>query len=351
MAVSAVSISTKASSAREPDVGRISIRARVLTMLLLVAMTVSLVVALPALHGVARAIAHVDPLWLALAGALELASCASFVVVFRYFFAAVPAPAARELAWTEMGSGALLPGGGVGSLAVGGWLLHLAGTPTREIVRSSSSLFFFTSAVNVLALIAGGSLLASGLSNGSDELVLAAAPIVARRRRAPRRSRSRVCASGTGPGWRPRTGSECSRRHRRGAARGPPPGPATARRDRLPRVRHRRALDDAQRGGLLPPDRGPAARLHHRLPRQPDPRSRRRWRPRRRLGRHAGPVRRAGHSGRRRGAHLPRHRLLDPQPRRPGRLPTAAPRARSIATDAGASSLGCATTRPTIRKP
>ena len=147
-------------------------------MLLLVAMTVSLVVALPALRGVAHEIAHIAPLWLALAGALELASCASFVVVFRHFFGAVPAPAARELAWTEMGSGALLPGGGVGSLAVGGWLLHLGGMPTREIVRNSSSLFFFTSAVNVLALIAGGSLLASGLSNGNDKLVLAGAPIV-----------------------------------------------------------------------------------------------------------------------------------------------------------------------------
>jgi uncharacterized membrane protein YbhN (UPF0104 family) len=178
LAVSAVSISTETSSRAEPEVGRISVRARLLTTLALVAVIVSLVVALPALNGVARAIAHVGPPWLALAGALELASCASFVVVFRYFFAAVPAPAARELAWTEMGSGALLPGGGVGSLAVGGWLLHLAGTPTREIVRNSSSLFFFTSAVNVLALVAGGSLLASGLSNGNDELALAAAPIV-----------------------------------------------------------------------------------------------------------------------------------------------------------------------------
>jgi uncharacterized membrane protein YbhN (UPF0104 family) len=147
-------------------------------MALLVAMTISLVVTLPALSGVAHEIAHVNTLWLVLAGTLELASCASFVVVFRYFFASVPAPAARELAWTEMGSGALLPGGGVGSLAVGGWLLHLGGMPTREIVRNSSSLFFFTSAVNVLALIAGGSLLASGLSNGNDELVLAGAPIV-----------------------------------------------------------------------------------------------------------------------------------------------------------------------------
>jgi len=150
----------------------------VLTLLLLVAMLVSLVIAVPGLNSVASEIAHIDTRWLLLAGALELASCASFVVVFRHFFAAVPTPAVRELAWTEMGSGALLPGGGVGSLAVGGWLLHLAGMPTREIVRNSSSLFFFTSAVNVLALIGGGSLLASGLSNGNDELVLAGAPIV-----------------------------------------------------------------------------------------------------------------------------------------------------------------------------
>jgi uncharacterized membrane protein YbhN (UPF0104 family) len=178
LAVSAVSIPTKSSSQPAPEAAPISVRARVLTMALLVAMTVSLVIALPALSGVAREIAHIGPLWLALAGTLELASCASFVVVFRRFFAAVPAPAARELAWTEMGSGALLPGGGVGSLAVGGWLLHLGGMPTREIVRNSSSLFFFTSAVNVVALIAGGSLLASGLSNGNDEPVLAAAPIV-----------------------------------------------------------------------------------------------------------------------------------------------------------------------------
>jgi uncharacterized membrane protein YbhN (UPF0104 family) len=146
-------------------------------MLLLVAMVVALLVAVPALNSVAREIAHVDAPWLALAVALELASCASFVVVFRHFFARVPPRQARELAWTEMGSGALLPGGGVGSLAVGGWLLHLAGMPTREILRNSSSLFFFTSAVNGAALIAGGALLAGGLSTGNDGVLLAGAPI------------------------------------------------------------------------------------------------------------------------------------------------------------------------------
>jgi uncharacterized membrane protein YbhN (UPF0104 family) len=153
--------------------------ARLLTIALLLAALVSLLLEVPGLHTVASEIGHVSGDWLVLAVALELASCASFVVVFRHFFKAVPAPGARDLAWTEMGSGALLPGGGVGSLAVGGWLLHLAGMPTRKIVRNSSGLFFLTSAVNVAALIGGGLLLASGLSAGRHDLLRAGLPILA----------------------------------------------------------------------------------------------------------------------------------------------------------------------------
>ncbi|MCW3029280.1 MAG: flippase-like protein [Solirubrobacterales bacterium] len=156
-----------------------AVTSRLLTIAVLVAALVSLLLAVPGLQTVAGEIGHLSGEWLVLAVALELASCASFVVVFRHFFAAVPAQPARELAWTEMGSGALLPGGGVGSLAVGGWLLHLAGVPTRKIVRSSSGLFFLTSAVNVATLIGGGLLLASGLSAGRRDLLLVGLPMLA----------------------------------------------------------------------------------------------------------------------------------------------------------------------------
>jgi uncharacterized membrane protein YbhN (UPF0104 family) len=155
-----------------------SLRARIITIAVLVAVVVSLLLAVPGLSEVRSDIRHMSPGWLALAIALELASCSSFVVIFRRFFATVPARPARELAWTEMGSGALLPGGGIGSLAVGGWLLHLAGMPTKLIVRRSSGLFFLTSAVNVTALIGGGVLLATGLSAGDDDLLRAGLPIV-----------------------------------------------------------------------------------------------------------------------------------------------------------------------------
>jgi hypothetical protein len=53
-------------------------------------------------------------------------------------FDGVPAPVARELAWTEMASGALLPGG-VGAYAVGGWLVHRARISTRRILKRQAA--------------------------------------------------------------------------------------------------------------------------------------------------------------------------------------------------------------------
>jgi len=165
--------------ALETDHVERTVRRRLLSIGVLAAVVVSLLLAVPGLRSVAHEISHVDVAWLILAGALELASCASFVIIFRQFFVGIAARQARRLAWTEMGSGALLPGGGVGSLALGGWLLHLAGMPTRKILRNSSGLFFLTSAVNVAALLGGALLLAFGLSAGEHDLLRVGLPILA----------------------------------------------------------------------------------------------------------------------------------------------------------------------------
>lgn len=145
------------------------LRRRLIGAVVVTAAIVSLLLAVPPLRRVATAIEHMSPGWLALAFALELASNASFVVIFRLFFARVPAGAARELAWTEAGSGALLPGGGIGAYAVGGWLLHRAGMSTRRIVECSSALFFLTSATNAAALFLGGLLLTVGVGYGPHD--------------------------------------------------------------------------------------------------------------------------------------------------------------------------------------
>jgi uncharacterized membrane protein YbhN (UPF0104 family) len=130
----------------------------------------SLLLAVPPLRRVVGEIDRLTPGWLVAAIALELASCASFVVIFRRFFDRVPSSAGRRLAWTEMGSGALVPGGGVGALAVGGWLLHRAGMSTKRIVERSSGLFFLTSAMNILFLFGAGVALALGVAGPHDVL-------------------------------------------------------------------------------------------------------------------------------------------------------------------------------------
>jgi uncharacterized membrane protein YbhN (UPF0104 family) len=143
---------------------------------LLSAAVVSLALAVPPLRSVARQLTHLDPGWIAAAIALELASCLGFVVIFRLFFDQVPSRLARQIAWTEQGSGALLPGGGVGALAIGGWFLRRTGMSMRDIVDRSSALFFLTSAVNVAALVGGGVWLALG-GGRLDDLLRTSIPI------------------------------------------------------------------------------------------------------------------------------------------------------------------------------
>ncbi|HKO29124.1 MAG TPA: lysylphosphatidylglycerol synthase transmembrane domain-containing protein [Solirubrobacteraceae bacterium] len=142
--------------------------AQLTTLGLLLALAITLLASVPGLRSVLDRIGQISPIWLALAVGLELASDVSFVVLFRRFFDRLPGRDARALAWTEQATGALLPGGGAGGLAIGGWLIHLAGAPTDWIVRRSGGLFFLTSAVNAATVIAAGLALMLGASGPHD---------------------------------------------------------------------------------------------------------------------------------------------------------------------------------------
>lgn len=150
---------SESAPSRDASGSRPAVRRRVGTMLLLMTMAVSLLISVPGLRPVVRTIAHINPVWLAAAIALELASDVSFVILFRLFFDRIGPTDARALAWTEQASGALIPGGGAGGLAIGGWLMHLAGAPTDWIIRRSGGLFFLTTAVNGFSVIGAGLLL------------------------------------------------------------------------------------------------------------------------------------------------------------------------------------------------
>ena len=304
---------------------------RRLSVALLLSLAIgSLLLAVPPLHGVARQIEHMHLGWVVAAAGLELASCLGFVVIFRLFFDELPAGPARELAWTEEGSGALLPGGGVGALAIGGWLLRRAGMSTRSVIDRSSALFFLTSAVNVAALVGGAALFAVSRPDGADELLRVGTADPRRRRRGARCAR-RPDRDQPAPGPRLADLADRSRRRDR-------PRPslalaaelAPARRARLPRLRHRGPGRDVRRG--RPADRRRAAdpRLPDRISREPDSDSGRVRRAGRRSGRHADRLRRAGHPGHRRRGRLPRNRVLDPKSRWPRRVRPPAPASRRI---------------------
>ena len=162
-----------------PPIDRRGVVRRLVMAVLLGVFMLGLLLAIPPLREVLRAIDRMNPGWIGVGIALELASCASFVVVFRLFFAPLPPRQARRLAWTEMASGVLLPAGGIGGLAIGGWLMHLAGMSTRSIVQRSSALFFITSAASVAAMVVAGALLVTGVSEGPEDFLRAASPILA----------------------------------------------------------------------------------------------------------------------------------------------------------------------------
>lgn len=149
---------------------------RVVAALLASGVIASLLLAVPSLKGVSHQIAQLNAGWVIGAIALEFGSCLAFIVVFRLFFDQLPSGPARRLAWTEQGAGALLPGGGVGALAVGGWLLHQRGVSKRTVIERSSALFFLTSAINVAALVGAGALLALGVTSGPHDGLLTAIP-------------------------------------------------------------------------------------------------------------------------------------------------------------------------------
>lgn len=132
---------------------------RLLVMAVLAVAMSTAVLAVPSLGSVRSDLDAINGWWAAAAVVMEVASCASFVLVFRAFFDTVAPGVARNVAWVEEGSGALLPGGGLTSYAIGGLILGREGLAVRDIVVRSGALFWFTSAVNALALVIGTGLL------------------------------------------------------------------------------------------------------------------------------------------------------------------------------------------------
>ena len=123
-------------------------------------------------------IGHMNPVWVAGAVALELGSCLSYVIVFRYFFPEPSRAASRRMAWIAMGAGAVLPGGNISSAAATGVLMRGHGVGTKPLlVRCGALLCLLTAVGFAINGLAGAALLA-GVPDGPLDLEHTGIPIL-----------------------------------------------------------------------------------------------------------------------------------------------------------------------------
>jgi uncharacterized membrane protein YbhN (UPF0104 family) len=138
------------------------------------------IVLLPGLDSLRDRFNGAQPGWLALAAALELASCASYVLVFRGVFCdRMSWRTSAEIGLAELAANSLFNVGGAGGLALGAWILRRGGLPRDYIAHRTVAFFLITSLANVGFLALGGIGLATGILHGEHNVLLGLLPAVA----------------------------------------------------------------------------------------------------------------------------------------------------------------------------
>jgi uncharacterized protein (TIRG00374 family) len=134
----------------------------------------------PGLSDVREQLADASPAWLVAGVALELASCASYVVMFRPVFCTrMGWRRSWEIGLAELAVGSIVPASGAGGLALGAWALRRGGMPGERVARRSVAFFLVKSSVNFVAVAVIGGLMAVGLVGPHVSLLLTALPAAA----------------------------------------------------------------------------------------------------------------------------------------------------------------------------
>jgi uncharacterized membrane protein YbhN (UPF0104 family) len=152
------------------------LRNGLISLAILLALVVGLLLAVPGLRGVARAVERMPAGWIAAAIGLELLSCLSYVVAFLQVFERAPLRFGARVALSELAFNSAVSLGGAGSVALGGWLLVERGAPVDRVAERSAVLFLLTSAINVLTLVLSGLGLFIGVLPGPSNPLLSLVP-------------------------------------------------------------------------------------------------------------------------------------------------------------------------------
>ena len=153
-----------------------SLRSGLISLVILIMIVVGLLLAVPGLHGVAHEITHMPAGLILLAIALEILSCASYVLAFLQVFDRAPIRLGARVALSELAFGSAVSLGGAGSVAAGAMLLVERGGRPARVAHLSAVLFLLTSAINVLTLAAAGIGLGLGIFPGHQNPWLTLVP-------------------------------------------------------------------------------------------------------------------------------------------------------------------------------
>ena len=159
----------------DEDPGR-SLWRGLISLAILVALVVSLLLAVPGLRGVGDEVADMHLGWLLVAVGLEILSCVGYIIAFLQVFDRAPVRFGARVALSELAFGAAVSLGGAGSIAVGAWLLVERGGNPARIAERSAVLFLLTSAVNVITLVLAGLGLWLGILPGPSNPLLSLVP-------------------------------------------------------------------------------------------------------------------------------------------------------------------------------
>jgi uncharacterized membrane protein YbhN (UPF0104 family) len=134
----------------------------------------------PGLGQVRDALADASAGWILVAIALEVASCLSYVLIFRPVFCnQMPWRRSLQIGLAEVATGSIIPASGAGGLALGAWVLHRGGMPSDRIARRSVAFFLIKSSINFIAVAVIGAVWALGLIGPDISLLGTALPAAA----------------------------------------------------------------------------------------------------------------------------------------------------------------------------
>jgi uncharacterized membrane protein YbhN (UPF0104 family) len=151
----------------EPGVDVRAIAKRAAFFVVVLAIAIALIAALPGVGEIRDRLSSAEPIWLVAVAACAVVSMLGFVrTLWSAFDRVMPWRRALVLGLAEQGANVLLPAGGTGGPALGALVMTRLGVPAELAAGRHAALFLITSAVTFAALVVAGTLGTLGIANG-----------------------------------------------------------------------------------------------------------------------------------------------------------------------------------------